>query len=345
MLLCTFNVNNLFVRYRFGKTFPGDQGGKSEVATTDAGYLPLYQKGAFEIFNPTQRALAALALTRNQTVWPDVVCVQEVESLIALREFNDRFLGGRYKQALLVDSRDLRQIDVGILSQLPIDSVRSHVDDRRGSQYVFSRDCLEVRVQAAPGVPVTLFINHLKSKLVTGKTAQAVASATTRSNAKRKLQADTVAGMLKERFPGAAFDTALFAVLGDFNDMPGSATLRTLCQESGLVDAIATLPEAERWTHYWKDRNSVSQLDHLLLSPALAAKLKPQGVAIERRAVGFSKLSKKVDGGYLPKSVRFEAMDKDPSPLTLDFQFARFDTVSATNTASDHCPVFADFDL
>ena len=42
MLLCNFNVNNLFVRYKFGKTFPGDQGGKSRVTSPNAGYLPLY---------------------------------------------------------------------------------------------------------------------------------------------------------------------------------------------------------------------------------------------------------------------------------------------------------------
>jgi hypothetical protein len=29
--LCTFNANNLFVRYRFGQTFPGDMSGKSAV--------------------------------------------------------------------------------------------------------------------------------------------------------------------------------------------------------------------------------------------------------------------------------------------------------------------------
>jgi hypothetical protein len=31
MTLCTFNVDNLFVRYRFATTFPGDMSGKSAV--------------------------------------------------------------------------------------------------------------------------------------------------------------------------------------------------------------------------------------------------------------------------------------------------------------------------
>ena len=114
MLLCNFNVNNLFVRYKFGKTFPGDQGGKSQVTSPNVGYLPLYQKGAFEVFNAEQRKLAALAITQGNTVLPDVVCIQEVESLIALREFNERFLAAAYPYAVVLDSRDLRQIDVAV---------------------------------------------------------------------------------------------------------------------------------------------------------------------------------------------------------------------------------------
>jgi hypothetical protein len=38
-------------------------------------------------------------------------------------------LKGAYAHALLVDSRDFRQIDVAILSRLPILDVQSHVDD------------------------------------------------------------------------------------------------------------------------------------------------------------------------------------------------------------------------
>jgi hypothetical protein len=36
--LCTFNANNLFVRYRFGQTFPGDMSGKSAVTAPSLGY-------------------------------------------------------------------------------------------------------------------------------------------------------------------------------------------------------------------------------------------------------------------------------------------------------------------
>ena len=43
----------------------------------------MYDPDLFELFNPIQRELAAQAITREGTVRPDIVCLQEVESLIA----------------------------------------------------------------------------------------------------------------------------------------------------------------------------------------------------------------------------------------------------------------------
>ena len=345
MLLCNFNVNNLFVRYKFGKTFPGDMSQKSGVTNVNTGYLPMYQKGAFEIFNAEQRALAALAVTRGGDVSPDVLCVQEVESLIALREFNEQFLGNAYAYAVVLDSRDLRQIDVGVLSKFPIDSITTHVDDQIEGKYIFSRDCLEVRIMVKKNVALTVFVNHFKSKLALGKTQEAKDLEKKRADDKRALQSFTVAKLVKARFAGSAFNKEYFAVLGDLNDSPSAKTLAALVKNSGLVDALARVAPDERWTHYWKAKNSVSQLDYLLLSPALAAKLRPNGVSLERRGIGYRTASKTNPGQLLPKQVKFEAMDDDPNPMGIDFQFERFDDVSNENAASDHCPVFCDFKL
>jgi len=72
-----------------------------------------------------------------------------VESLIALRVFNEQFFKSTYPYALVIDSRDLRQIDVGVLSKYPIIDVRSHADDKKGdNEYIFSQDCLEARLDA-----------------------------------------------------------------------------------------------------------------------------------------------------------------------------------------------------
>jgi hypothetical protein len=45
------HANNLFVRYRFGQTFPGDMSGKSAVNEPALGYLP-----------PMRRATAVAAV-------------------------------------------------------------------------------------------------------------------------------------------------------------------------------------------------------------------------------------------------------------------------------------------
>lgn len=345
MLLCNFNLNNLFVRYKFGRKYPGDKSGKSEVKSQDFGYLPLYQKGAFEIFNEEQRQLSATVITQNQTKWPDVICVQEVESLIALREFNDRYLQGHYQYAAVIDSRDFRQIDVGILSIYPIESLTSHVDDLApdGNEYIFNRDCLEARIRISKTKSLTLFVNHFKSKLTLGKTEEERAKEKEKADAKRKLQAQTVVKLVRQRFPASSFGSEHFAVLGDLNDTPASEPLKPLySKSSGLVNPFNTIPEAARWTHYWKAKNSVSQLDHILLSPALGKSLK--SMWIERRGIGF-RGEAKADGSILPKKVRFEASENDPNPQMLDFTFERFESVSTANVASDHCAVFLEFKI
>lgn len=343
--ICTFNANNLFLRYRFGDTFPGDISGKSraaEATETAFGFLPLNQPANFEIFAPEMRELAAKALRRGGTKLPDIVCLQEIESLLALRAFNERSLGGAYEHALLIDSRDLRQIDVGILSRLPILDVRTHMDTPdagagKKDAFLFSRDCLEVVValNKSGSQRLTLFINHLKSKLARS------AAERKRADDKRTRQAAGVVEIVRERFAGAEFGRALFAVVGDFNDQPDSAPVRALARAAGLVSALDRLPRPEdRWTHYFSSGASVSQLDHILLSPALDTATRSSLPVIERRGVGFATVL--ADGKPGPRKVHFEEKDGAPSSLEIDFRFPRFPGVNSEIDASDHCPVFFD---
>ena len=345
MILCNFNINNLFVRYKFGHSYPGDRTGKSTTENKDFGYLPLYQKGSFEIFNETQRKLAVLALTQGGSIYPDVICFQEVESIIALRGFNEQFLNSAYQHTLVIDSRDFRQIDVGILSKYPIIGIRSYMDDKTGEDYIFSRDFLEVTLQTKKKNELTFFINHFKSKLVSGKTKEERQKASNQASAKRELQAKTVSKIIKDRFPDSSFDKKYFAVLGDLNDTPSAQELAPLVKKSNLIDAFSEgkIDKIDRWTHYYKSEGTISQLDHVLLSPALAKKLKK--VEIERRGIGFRSISKKDGNILLPRNVKLIQFDDDLSPLFVDFQFERFDEISVENIASDHCPVFLKLDI
>lgn len=99
--LTTCNANNLFVRYKFGEGFPGavptrdDTAEPQPLADDRRGFLPLYTAGTFEIFGPQQRELTARAIKGSAGgSYPEVLCLQEVESLLALREFNERHLDG-----------------------------------------------------------------------------------------------------------------------------------------------------------------------------------------------------------------------------------------------------------
>jgi len=338
--ICTFNVNNLFLRYRFGQAFPGDMSGKSQIEASLAatfGFLPMNQPGGFDIFAPEMRALAANGLRRGGTKLPEVICFQEVESLLALRAFNAQYLKKAYKYAMLVDSHDLRQIDVAVLSNLEILGVRSHVDDLQpGTRTkLFSRDCLEITfaLNRSGSQRLTLLVNHLKSRLASTPAERLSA------DAKRRRQAEGILRVLQERFPGAAFGSELFAVVGDLNDAPASAPIRPLIHGSGLVSAIDRIPAAsERWTHYWRGGGSVAQLDHVLLSPALDAATPGAIPHIERRGVGFSNVL--ADGKPGPRQIRVEKVEDDPAPERIDFRFARFDKVTSELSASDHCPIF-----
>jgi hypothetical protein len=143
--LCFFNANNLFLRYKMGRKYPGDISGKSYFADTRWGFVPPYSKGLFKPFRPEQTELSATAVSSEGL--PEILCVCEVENLLALRKFNEDFLGNLYKNALLIDSRDYRQIDVAVLTTKDILSVRSYMDSRdKKGNFIFSRDCLEVTI-------------------------------------------------------------------------------------------------------------------------------------------------------------------------------------------------------
>ena len=130
-----------------------------------------------------------------------------------------------------------------------------------------------------------------------------------------------------------------FAVIGDLNDEPLSAPLKPLVSDAGLIDALARFPKVEdRWTHWFKSENTVSQLDHILLSPALNAATTGKQPRIERRGIGFSRIL--ADGGPGPRLTHFHRMDDDPNPINLDFRFPRFTNLTPEHFASDHCPVF-----
>lgn len=334
--ICTFNVENLFGRYKVFGYLPGDKFKKQILTPKEledkGGFLPgqIYApKNSFQVFDKEQwRLLTAKALKGNTENYPDIACLQEVENLGVLRKFNKDYLKNIYPYALLIDSHDPRLIDIGILSKYKITDVRTHIDEPYNdkSGYLFSRDCLEVTLDIKD-TPLTLFVNHLKSKYAKGDKQKRS------SDKKRNAQAARVAEIVRERFKESNFSGSAFAIIGDFNDTLDSETLKPLVQDIGLENIINRISDkTNRWTHWWGSKNLVSQIDYILISPRLANDSTKEPY-IERRGISSA------------KKYSYLAAPDDKKGQKIDFQFERFKEVSDKIEASDHCPVFLEIRL
>ena len=221
---------------------------------------------------------------------------------------------------------------------------------------IFSRDCLEVDFLLPDGKTLTVFVNHLKSKFSGNEEDKEWRLTNMLEGHKKRLrQAQVVAELVERRFSGN-LDTALFAVVGDFNDTPFSPWVAPLVNSPHLVDVVRQFCEPDKqWTFYWRSKGRVSQIDYILASPALARRVeavcrenalcKPH---IERRGLSFQRLN--ANGALLPATVKMTCFEEDevtttppnlPEELRYDFRFERYPEVLTNwkNNISDHCPV------
>jgi endonuclease/exonuclease/phosphatase family metal-dependent hydrolase len=262
--IATFNLENLFTRYDFGK---------NPDPTLPDGMTA--NPAAFVAGGETDRQITAQAI---QEVNADILGLQEVESLPALDAFAARYLPMmRYPHRILIDGFDPRRINVGLLSRYPIVGVRSYRNERNkaGTAYLFSRDCLEAAVDV-DGRMLVVYVNHFKS-MIEGRGA---------THPRRKEQADRVAQIVRDRWESARYE-GNFIVLGDFNDYPdGRTALGSLLEHPGLFDVGERLADGDRWTHFYPGRNEYKQLDYLLLSKSLAA-ANPGAPGILRRGMPY----------------------------------------------------------
>ncbi|MEN8157818.1 MAG: endonuclease/exonuclease/phosphatase family protein [Bacteroidota bacterium] len=246
--IATFNVENLFARYRFRDNF-------DPASSTGFGI----NNQAFSLYDDDSKKITGKVI---REVHPDILCLQEVENLEVLERFNTTYLGGLgYKYRMVIDSHDPRHIDVAVLSTFPIKSVMTYRHDRNNANtaWLFSRDCLEVAFDCN-GHELIVYNNHFKSMIRT--------RAETRD--RRREQVDRVADIITDKW-GPNYDKNI-VVLGDFNDYTGAETaLTNLVSHEGLVDVIheSTIPANEKYTHYWAGGNQYSQIDFILLGKEL----------------------------------------------------------------------------
>jgi uncharacterized protein len=228
------------------------------------------------------RTAAELAVQRAKLAYglgpvlgcPTLVGVQEVEKAALLEELAAEaavHCGFTYAVAHL-ESADLRGIDVALLydpRRATLVDMRLHqicarletgIRDRQlscpaGEWPLSSRPPLQVDL-LVDGRPLTLFVNHFKSKL----------GGELETTPQRMAQAQLLADLSRELL--AADPTAAVIVLGDFNDYFLSPPMQIMAGPHGpLVNILAQVPEEERYSFIY---NGASQLiDGLLLSPAL----------------------------------------------------------------------------
>jgi endonuclease/exonuclease/phosphatase family metal-dependent hydrolase len=257
----------------------------------------------------------------------DILCVVEMEDRPTLQAVGRHPLLGsgantrRYVYDMLIDGNDDRGIDVGVLSRFPITTLESHIHDynlKNGkpdlTSPIFSRDCLVARIEVG-AKPLFLLCNHFKS--------QGYGSAKA-NNAKRSEQCSTI---VQKILPTFDLTQEYVVVAGDFNadahlTQPQVAkdaadSVQALAQVQGLHDVLHQSLQADAWTYVYQNRKQ--QLDYLLVSDALAARLVTVGV--ERR--GMEKVAQYTNGAV------------QPFP----------EVTGATTAASDHAAVWAEFNL
>ncbi len=238
--LATFNVENLMNRFDFS----GYRNQLNEDRTlalfdikSEAEYRMLEQARAIAQSDDT-RQLTALAIAATRA---DIICMQEVDNIEALKAFEYGYLfkmvGQGYRQKYTTAGNDSRGIDVALMMRnetaqgQPIEFVRmtshAHLTYEELSLHtpelaalgeapherIFRRDCLEIDLRIA-GQPMTLYLVHFKSmgpprNGLDGRAATMPI---------RMAEAKAVRHIIEERFGRDHAANKNWAICGDMND-------------------------------------------------------------------------------------------------------------------------------
>lgn len=238
--LGTFNIENLLSRFDFSgyrNELHQDRALRLFDIRSEAEFQRLEE--ARQIASTDDmRQLTALAIADMDA---DILCLQEVDSIEALKAFEYgylfRMIGEGYRQKYLMEGNDSRGIDVALMmrdttrSGLPIElvDIRSHARltyadldlftpelaalDYKPQDRIFKRDCLEADLSIG-GVRFTLCVVHFKSMNggrngVDGRSASAPV---------RHAEARAVRAIVSRRFGTSPSSRANYAICGDMND-------------------------------------------------------------------------------------------------------------------------------
>lgn len=227
-----------------------------------------------QIGQKQQKIRAAIV---DQLSCPTVIGVQEVEKAALLAELAQLLLSacGFLYQVVHLESPDARGIDVALMvdpttvtvlssalmrtcSAIATDVVDPAAGCPTGQYPLFSRPPLRVEAQIEAEA-VTFVVNHFKSKR--GGEAETAA--------RRLAQARFLNAWAADRL--AENPTARLVVMGDFNDVEQSTTMRSLTANGTLHNVLLGVPAASRYSFVFAGASQL--IDGILLSPELLNKV------------------------------------------------------------------------
>lgn len=241
LTVATYNVENYLVTDRMA----------------DGAYRQAYPKPE------TEKTALRLAIA---TMGADVLALQEMGKPPFLAELQRdlKAEGHDYPHAVVLEAADEAR-HVAFLSKVPFKEVREHKAvpaKYLGESDVVKRGVLEAVIATDRG-DLSLFVIHLKSRRTERKDDPEGA-------AQRHAEAVAVRDLVLARFPDPT--SALFAVLGDWNDNRTSRAIRAL-QKRGNTELGEILRAADSrgdtWTHAYRREDSYSRIDFILVSSGL----------------------------------------------------------------------------
>jgi endonuclease/exonuclease/phosphatase family metal-dependent hydrolase len=205
---------------------------------------------------------------------PDIAVMQEVENTAVLDDLVKTQLGGAYPSIGLIPANDPRGINIGVIAKIPIVKLVSHKDDvftqngTIGPTYTYARDCVEIHVEHNGRKLVFLGV-HFRAKVQDDPAKRLAEAQHTRKIADALAAADPARGI---------------AVLGDFNDTPGSPPyLAVLGADAGqYTDAPGLLPQNDAWSTSYN--GTLELIDHQMSDPFFAKMLDASTVGIRHGA-------------------------------------------------------------
>ncbi len=237
--IATFNIENLMARFDFSgfrNPAKADRVTRLFEVENEAMYQRLEEARVLASTDDT-RQMSALAIVQADA---DVICLQEVDSLEALKAFEEaylyRMIGEGYRQKVLIEGNDSRGIDVALMLRdrtragetIELVDVRSHAavtfreldlfnaalaQTEKADDRIFRRDCLEVDLRIGSR-PLTLYVGHLKSM----NTPRNGTDGRIATMALRAAETSAFRKIIERRFGMEKLGEASFAICGDMND-------------------------------------------------------------------------------------------------------------------------------